>query len=176
MDYCTNCGSPLAGAMRFCASCGFRVPEGKLKPEDVDPSLDRTSFVGAHEDEDEEVMEVLEEARESRPPPPPAPEPQDRPSHLEKEEPIRDRGFTPSCDVCGKGGEAVCIFCDKGLCAEHSKKMAVMVNNIPSSRTVAACESCGKSRVGQVPTAPTAREADFLYAIKPYHEWGYVDD
>ena len=85
------------------------------------------------------------------------------------------RGFIPACSECGSDGEATCIFCEKGLCGDHSKKMAVMVNNIASSRTVAACDECSKAQVGKVPMAPAARAADFRYAIKPYHEWGFTD-
>ena len=96
-------------------------------------------------------------------------------TNLADEEPVREREFIPNCKACNKTGEVVCIFCDTGLCEEHQKKMAVMVNNIASSRVVSACDECSKDKVGKVPAAPVAKEADFLYAIKPYHEWGFVD-
>ena len=173
MAYCTSCGAPLAGAQKFCASCGYKVPSGKAA--EPDPELDRTSQVGYTAVAEEEVEVAREEPEpEPEPEPPAPPAPEERPDHLREEEPIR-RGFIPSCDVCGNDGESACIFCEKGLCGEHSKKMAVMVNGIASSRTVAACDGCSKDKVGTVPTAPAARAADFLYAIKPYHEWGFTD-
>jgi hypothetical protein len=88
---------------------------------------------------------------------------------------VRERAFVPNCHECGKNGEEICIFCEKGLCKEHAKKMAIMVNNMPASRIVGACAACASDKAGQVPTVPEAREADHLYSIKPHHEWGLTD-
>jgi len=179
MAYCSNCGAPLMGAQRFCSSCGFKVPgpsEDKGEQE-----LDRTSRLFAPEKAEDEPGEGEEADREEPAALEDGPKPLVEPSfgfpqeHLADEEPIREMGFIPPCKECGKSGEAVCIFCDAGLCDEHGKKMAIMVNNIASSRTVRACAACAKEKVGKVPAAPVAKEADFLYAIKPYHEWGFVD-
>jgi hypothetical protein len=174
MDYCTNCGEALTGAKRFCAKCGFEVPSSR--GEVPDPDLDRTSLMGVPDAEEEGTEEGRGSAGATREEPPAAPEPvEKRPPHLKKEEPRQDLGFVPSCDVCGGAGEAKCLFCEKGLCKQHMKKMAVLVNGIASSREVPSCEDCSKKRVGKVPTAPEAKEADFLYAIKPYHEWGLIE-
>lgn len=177
MEYCTNCGEPLQGAKRFCASCGFRTPDAGKEPEDTDPEMDRSEVMMPPERDDgiegdyiKDGNDFLERRAAKRAPPV-----EERPGHLREEEPRRERGFIPGCASCGKEGAAICIFCDKGICSDHSKKMAIMVNNMPSSRKVTACEACAAEKVGQVPTAPEAREADFLYSVKPYHEWGYGD-
>jgi hypothetical protein len=86
---------------------------------------------------------------------------------------VTDKGYIPNCE-CGKTGEAVCVFCGKGLCKEHFAKMAVIVNQHPMSRVVAACKPCGEAHKGKVPSQAEAQAADFLLAIKPYHEWGFV--
>ena len=177
MSFCTNCGESLSGAKQFCASCGFRVPASS--DEAPDPNLDRTSVLSRPETQESESPRREEEESPARPPrapqepefeTPPPPKPP-----MGEEEPMRDRAFLPHCHVCNKTGDDICIFCEKGLCKEHSKKMAIMVNNMPASRIVGACESCSKDKIGQVPTVPEAKEADHLYSIKPHHEWGLAE-
>lgn len=189
MAYCTNCGASLAGAGKYCASCGYKAPSGAAAQERVDPEMDRTAIMSAPGEGGEEVEDDMDGesflsrrhmTREDRDGEGGegvlvVPDSEDVPEHLKKEELMPARGYVPNCAECGKQGVDVCIFCEKGVCREHSRQMAIMVNSIPSSRVVAACKKCAEAHVGEVPTAPVAREADFLYAVKPYHEWGYVD-
>ena len=153
MAYCTNCGQPLAGAGKFCANCGYRTPSGSSAKEDVDPDMDRTAIMGAPEGDEGEVEEDLDgnsflsrrqmardaQGEEGEEAVTVVPDDEGVPEHLKKEEPLPARGYVPNCAECGGNGVDVCIFCDKGVCKEHSRRMAIMVNNIPSSRVVAAC-------------------------------------
>ena len=180
MAFCSNCGAPLQGAMKFCSKCGYHIGLDELEqikksgtPQKTREHYHVTQFedddnnndMDESSDEDYNDMESAEVITKPDYPDRPIP-----PGTKVKEKIPK----STNCSVCGTKTDDICFFCDWGICKKHSVNLQIKTDTGRFGNIIQSCPDCADHKNGRQPTEEEAAEVGFFFKIKPYHEWKLI--
>lgn len=144
MAYCSNCGAPLAGAMRFCSRCGIKVDEIPKSHRGRDDVMEAEVVDEGGTESDVDEAEVVQEQ------------------------------IDRTCSECDKIAEQKCYFCWANICSRHTTRLQIYINKAPFGNVVVSCGRCADEKHDQQPTKSEAEGASLFFGVKPYHAWKIV--
>lgn len=157
MPFCSKCGHELAGAVKFCNSCGYKIEKDELevliKPEEVERTDEQKT-------EDDSDLDQPSQRYEYTPPG----------ATIKTRIPQSTR-----CVKCNTKTENICFFCNYAVCPEHSVDMQILADKVKIGGSIRSCPKCADRRDGTKPSSEEAAEMGFFFNIKPYHEWKIVE-
>ena len=168
MAFCSNCGTELRGAMKYCSKCGHRIEDEeyevikKLGAGPKDSKFEgRFNRISPEESESDEEQEPEKEEEKIQIPPG---------AKVKSKVPK-----STSCIVCNTRTNDICFFCNYAVCGRHNVKMQIFADKSKFGNLIQSCPECANKKNGKQPTKDEASEIGFFFNIKPYHEWRILE-